>query len=121
MQDLIEAIRAAIASDANTEQKAAGVQACRTIIAALDTEPGKPIMLPGTPLLAAPSRVSVDQMLDLMIARLTTIAAQREAEPPPAAVPPRGLRVPVTPAPLPRVGARPVANPQRPNPTGRKP
>lgn len=102
MQELIEAIRVAVANDANAEQKATGVQACRTIIAALGSEPGKPIMLPGTPLPAVTSRVSVDQMLDLMIARLTTIAAERDAQPAPTVAPPRGLRVPVTPAALPR-------------------
>jgi hypothetical protein len=101
MQDLIEAIRVAVTKDASAEQKATGVQACRTIIAALDTEPGKPIMLPGTPLPAVTSRVSVDQMLDLMIARLTTIAAERDAQPAPTVEPPRGLRVPVRPAALP--------------------
>jgi len=104
MQELIEAIRVAVSADASTEQKATGVQACRTIIAALDTEPGKPIMLPGTPLHAATSRVSVDQMLDLMIARLTTIAAERDAQPVAA---PRGLRVPVTPAALPGGATKP--------------
>jgi hypothetical protein len=98
MQELIEAIRVAVANDASAEQKATGVQACRTIIAALGSEPGKPIMLPGTPLPAVTSRVSVDQMLDLMIARLTTIAAERDAQPAPTVEPPRGLRVPVRPA-----------------------
>lgn len=115
MQELIEAIRVAVASDANAEQKATGAQACRTILAALDSVPGKPIVLPGTQLPAPATRVSVDQMLDLMIARLTTIAAQREVEPAPtAASPPRGLRVPVTPAALPR-GKAPTKT------TGRKP
>lgn len=79
MHDLIDIIRAAVVADATTEQKAAGVQACRTIAAALDTEPGKPLVLPGTPAPIATSRVSVDQVLDLMIARLTTIANEREA------------------------------------------
>jgi hypothetical protein len=37
-------------------------------------------------------------MLDLMIARLTTIAAERDAQPAPTVEPPRGLRVPVRPA-----------------------
>src|SRR5690242_8837313 len=119
MQELIEVIRVAVASDASTEQKASGVQACRTIAAALGTEPGKPIMLPGMPMPAATSRVSVDQMIDLVIARLTTVAAQREAEPAPTVAPsPRGLRVPPTPAALPRPTAKPT---KRANQTGRKP
>jgi hypothetical protein len=106
MQELIEAIRVAVVNDASAEQKATGVQACRTIVAALGSEPGKPIMLPGAPLPAVTSRVSVDQMLDLMIARLTTIAAERDAQPAPTAEPPRGLRVPIRPAALPS-GAKP--------------
>jgi len=121
MQELIEAIRVAVASDASTEQKATGVQACRTIVAALDAEPGKPIVLPGTPLPAATSRVSVDQILDLMIARLATIATAREADPTPAIAPLRGLRVPVTPAALPPAPARPTSNPNRSNPIARQP
>jgi hypothetical protein len=119
MQELIEAIRSAVGADATAEQKATGVQACRTIVAALDTEPGKPIVLPGMPLPASTSRVSVDQMLDLMIARLTTIASEREVQPLPAAPDPRGLRVPVTPAALPRVATRQAAQPKR--PVARKP
>jgi hypothetical protein len=123
MQELIEVIRVAVATDASTEQKASGVQACRTIAAALGTEPGKPIMLPGMPMPAAPSRVSVDQMLDLMIGRLTAIAAQRDAEPVPTAAPsPRGLRVPATPAALPRPSTKPTAKPtKRNNQIARKP
>lgn len=121
MQELIEAIRVAVASDATTEQKATGVQACRTLVAALDTEPGKPIVLPGTAVPTPASRVSVDQMLDLMIARLTTIAVERDVQPSPTAAPsPRGLRVPVTPA-LPAAHAKKVALPKRTTPTTRKP
>ena len=120
MQELIEAIRVAVATDASVEQKATGVQACRTIVAALDTEPGKPIMLPGMSLPAPTARVSMDQMLDLMIARLTTIAAQREAEPAPTAAPsPRGLRVPAAPAALPRPSTKPI--PKRTKQIARKP
>ena len=113
MQELLEAIRVAVATDASPEQKATGVQACRTIVAALDTEPGKPIMLPGMPMPAATSRVSVDQVIDLMIARLTTIAAERDVHRPPIAPDPRGLRVPVTPAALPRPSTRPAAQLKR--------
>ncbi len=117
MQELIEAIRLAVATDASVEQKANGVQACRTIVAALNTEPGKPIVLPGMTMPAPTSRVSVDQMLDLMIGRLTTIAAQRDAEPVPTAAPsPRGLLVPVA---LPRPSMKEL--PKRSNFNARKP
>lgn len=115
MQELIETIRVAVTSDATKEQKAAGAAACRTIFAALDTEPGKPFTLHGAPVQTMP-RVSIDQVLDLVIARLSTIATERESKPPlpaaaatdaarsaPAAVAPmmsappvsRGLRVPM--------------------------
>ena len=113
MDQLIDTIRAAIAADASKEQKAAGVQACRTIVAALDTEPGKPIVLPGTPPKPPLSGVSFDQVLDLLIGRLTSIAnasdthsapelpAPRDAVALPA--PPRiGLRVPAVPLAIPR-------------------
>lgn len=102
MQDLIDAIRAAVASGATTEQKAAGVQACRTIVAALDTEPGKPLVPPiALPAMTA-TRPTLDQVLDLAIARLTTIANARDVAAVPtapkvSAVPrqlPTGLRVP---------------------------
>jgi hypothetical protein len=107
MDQLIDVIRAATATDATKEAKAAGVQACRTIAAALDTEPGKPIVLPGTPPQRPLAGVSIDQVLDLMIARLTTIANTRETNdtalevphPPEAVAVPApsrtGLRVPM--------------------------
>jgi hypothetical protein len=103
MQELIETIRAAVAGDATKDQKAAGAAACRTIFAALDTEPGKSFAIPGAPVQAMP-RVSIDQVLDLVIARLTTIASEREREAQqalpaltaPAAAPPapRRLQIP---------------------------
>ncbi|MCW5801767.1 MAG: hypothetical protein KIT31_05225 [Deltaproteobacteria bacterium] len=103
MEELINVIRSAVASDANNEQKAAGAQACRTILAALDTEPGNPMKLPGTPSPSPGGRLSIDQVLDLAIARLTTIANERAAMPvPPPAQ--HGLRVPVQQAQL-RLGA----------------
>lgn len=100
MDQLIELIRAATASGATTEHKAAGVQACRTILAALDTEPGKPLVPPIA--VSAPTRPSLDQVLDMAIARLTMIANARDAAAAPAAPKvaaaprklPTGLRVP---------------------------
>ncbi len=125
MQELIEVIRAAVTTGGTNDQKTAGVQACRTIIAALDTEPGKPLV---PPTFATSTRPTVDQMLDLAIARLSTIANARDATTaPPAAqkvsaVPRQlstGLRVPVTPAALPR--GKPAKQPaSKPIPT-RKP
>ncbi len=116
MEELIETIRAAVAIDASTEKKTAGVVACRALLTALDTEPGKPLAMPNvlppptvpgaTPRLPI-SQLSLDQMLDLMIARLTVIANAADAKPqlPAATVAPtviaptapatsRGMRVP---------------------------
>ena len=85
------------------------MQACRTIAAALGTEPGKPLVLPGTPPPTSPSRVSVDQVIDLMIARLTSLANERDASPPPPNRVPTGLRVPVARPALPRARlAKPI-------------
>lgn len=142
MQQLIDVITAAIATDASSEQKAAGVQACRTIATALDTEPGKPLTLPSSVSAPPASRVSLDQLLDLVIARLNFVATDRErthalAEPtavqptvPQSA--PRGLQIPLastnavnlatrsaTQRAVPRVAPRPARAP-RSQPSGRK-
>jgi hypothetical protein len=108
MNELIDAIRAAVTEGATPEQKAIGAQACRTILAALDAQPGKPIVLPGAVPVRPLSGVSLDQILDLAIARLTPIADARDGAPTasnastapnaaPVSVAPRvGLRVPVS-------------------------
>lgn len=76
MENVIEAIRAAIAPDATAEAKNAGVAACRAIITALDANPGEPLAAPVVPsspvvaMVAALRGVPVDQLLDLAIARL---------------------------------------------------
>lgn len=74
MQELIEAIRVAVTSGATAEQKSIGAQACRTILTALDAEPGKPIVLPGAPTPSPLAGLTLDQALDLAIARLRAIA-----------------------------------------------
>ena len=71
MQEQIEAIRAAIADGATTEQKAHGAAACRAILAALAAEPGKPIAMPGAPVPHPLAGIAPGQALDLLIARLT--------------------------------------------------
>ena len=111
MQELIDVIRAAVIADATNEQKAAAVQACRTIAAALDVEPGKPIALPGIPSASPPPRLSLDQVLDLAIARLTMIANEHDKSPPPAMQRQSGLRIPAVPVAVPRAASRPVAKP----------
>ena len=126
MQEMIETIRAALASDASKEQKAAGATACRMILTALDTEPGTPLTVPGVAPTPVTSRVSIDQVLDLMIARLGMIAQEREqaetkALPSPTPTPiapvaPRGLRVPLaTSGALNAAARRSAARPVAPN------
>lgn len=103
MNELIEHIRAAVAQSATAEQKAVGAQACRTILAALDAEPGKPIVLAGTPQAQPLPRFTLDQALDLVIARLTTIANAQDARSVPNLPPPRDtVGVPASP----RTGSR---------------
>jgi len=109
MNELIEAIRVAVTDGATAEQKATGAQACRTIIAALGAEPGKPIVLPGAPKPHPPSALSFDQALDLVIARLRAMADAREqaekqlpADKQKPADVPRGPNIPFVPRPPPR-------------------
>jgi hypothetical protein len=106
MRELIEAIRVAVAYGATAEQKATGAQACQTILAALGAQPGKPIVLPGVPKPHPLSALSFDQALELVIARLRTVADAREQtdkqkqadkQKPPAA--PSGPQIPYVPAP----------------------
>ena len=65
MQELLEAIQRAVAEDASAEQKAAGAQACRTILTALEAEPGKPLALPSGPAPQPLAGIDPDQALDL--------------------------------------------------------
>ncbi len=88
METLIDAIRSAIASDASDEARASGVQACRTILAALETKPGDQLVnrpVPTTPMqavLTALSNTPPEQLLDLAISRLkAALPAGTEAPP----------------------------------------
>lgn len=113
MQELIDAIRAATAPDATKEQKGAAVQACRTIAAALDTDPGHPLPIPAavsiTPT-GALGRLSLDQALDLVIARLRGIADARDKQTTAVEGPSTSPPVPQLPPAAPRSRARiPIA------------
>ncbi len=87
MEDLIEKMRAATATDATDETRAEGAQACRTLLTALETKPGEPmataVTVPApipsdsaTPLATVHALASAlrgmtpDQLLDLAITRL---------------------------------------------------
>lgn len=88
MEPVIDAIRAAVAPDASFEAKAAGITACRAILAALDATPGQPIgaaPVPATPVSAivgALRGVPPEQLLDMAIAKLRAVLpAGAEASP----------------------------------------
>lgn len=76
MQALIDTIQTALADGATTEHKSAAAQACRTLLAAFESAPGQPLA-PPTPSPAPPTspftllgKLSPDQALDLLIAKL---------------------------------------------------
>lgn len=83
MDNLIESIKNAIASDASDEARSVGAQACRMILVALETPAGEPMatptvsssttVAPSSPLHAAVAALRglpPEQLLDLAIARL---------------------------------------------------
>lgn len=111
MQELIEKIRASVEPAATNEQKAAGAHACRTIAAALDGEPGKPLALPGQPTSQPRASLSFDQMLEMAIAKLTMMANERDKNPPAPPATTTGLPVPVSRPTLPGVAPRPMKKP----------
>lgn len=98
METLIDAIRHAVTANASAESRAAGAQACRTILAALDAKPGEPLAPSAagtTPLQAivgALRTMPLDQLLDLTIAKLTAALPAGTEIPPVHAV-----RIPLAP------------------------
>jgi hypothetical protein len=119
MNEMIDAIRAAVAESATAEQKVSGAQACRTLLAALGAQIGKPIPFLGAPVASPLAALSPEQTLDLVIAKLRSVAESREAAAAPLPAVERSapaLRVPIVATP-PR-NARPA--PRRPS-TARKP
>ncbi len=96
IDDQLEAIRAAVASDATADQKAHGALACRAILAALDAEPGRPLAVPGAPAPHPLAGLDAGTALDLLIARLTAaLPASPTPEPTPTggAPPSRPLKI----------------------------
>lgn len=93
MQELLEAIRTATAEGATADQKAAGAQACRTILTALEAEVGQPIALPGLPPPSPLAGVEPSQILDLLIARLRAALPADDQTPSPRKAEASGLRI----------------------------
>lgn len=78
METLIDQIRASLAEGAADDVKLAGAHACRTILAALDAQPGQPLAVASAnanaaPVLAAIGKMDLNQLLDLVIARLRAV------------------------------------------------
>lgn len=89
MENLLEAIRGAIAPEATDDAKAAGASACRTLLAALDAKTGDALVLPSpttniAAIVSAIRELPPEQLLDLAISRLRA-ALPAKAEPPPVA------------------------------------
>lgn len=81
MEEMIEAIRAAVASGATPEQKTLGAQACRTLLTALEVEPGKTIVVAGAPAPSPLASIAPEQAIDLLIARLQALVPAEGAPP----------------------------------------
>ena len=94
MEQVLEVIRAAIAADASSEARAAGAQACRALLSALEPQPAPApapeVQLPIAEIAAAIRTVPLDQLLDLAIAKLRTALPAGAAAP---TVPPLDFRL----------------------------
>jgi hypothetical protein len=90
MENVIEAIRASVAADASPEAKAAGVMACRAVLAALGANAGEPLA-PSPPVDVGPTAQAIaallrtappEQLLDMVIAKLrNAVPAESQARP----------------------------------------
>ncbi len=105
MENLIEAIRNAVATDAGDDARKAGAHACRTLLIALEAKPGEPLAAAvelAAPPASAPRLAAMvgalrgmpaEQLIDLAIARLR--AALPADAPMPQVSPVRFSLVPV--------------------------
>lgn len=86
---LVDAIRAAMATDASAEVRQAGVMACRALLAVLEARPGEPIVAanpttalpPIAQVVGALRDVPADQLLDMVIGRLRAALPTESASP----------------------------------------
>ena len=104
MDQLIETIRMAVATNATAETRAAGATACRTILTALDATAGEPLAATAVPapnaqavaIASALRGMPMDQLADLLIAKLRTLVPPD----PPGAPAVRRINIPLVAAPL---------------------
>jgi hypothetical protein len=84
-ENLIESIRAAVADGASPDARAAGANACRTLLTALEAPPALPPGPPSLPIAAIASALRTippDQLADLLIAKLRTLVPADAQQPP---------------------------------------
>jgi hypothetical protein len=89
VDELIESIRFAVAPTATIDQRAAGVAACRALLTALGAEVGKPFTPAAVGITPPPrplSGLTIDQALDLAIAKLRSMVPAESAPAPTASL-----------------------------------
>ncbi len=104
MKELIYTVEAALVPEADDATKNAGANACRTLLAALEVEPGKP--LAPAPMPSAPMAAVVQQLnnapptlvLDALIAKLRAHLPEDTPQTEPHTTPLR-LAIPFVPIP----------------------
>lgn len=100
MNDIVDAIRAAVAPEASADARAAGAAACRALAARLDPagSPQRPIIAPELvqQLVGVLRTMDIDQVLDVAIAKLRTLGPKEGATALPAA---RPFAIPMVPIP----------------------
>lgn len=100
MDNTVETIRAALASDATEDARSAGVAACQAVLSTLSPSPAtpSPAIADAMPqLLAMMGKIDLNQLLDVAIERLRTLNAAKPGSPMPE--PPRGLAFSLVPIP----------------------
>lgn len=90
LEPLMEAIRRAVADDADDLTRKAGADACRALLAALDTKPGDPLTdpPPSSPLAAmaaAAEQAPPGVVLDTIIAKLKAMLPEADRDAPASA------------------------------------
>jgi hypothetical protein len=97
MEAMIETIRRAVADGATSEAKKTGAAACRTLLTALEAEPGTALAV-ATPPPSTPAALDLTQALDLAIAKLRSFVGEGVGDVPPQV----GYQVPILRLPEPK-------------------